>query len=224
MPRRVGEFKGFGRIETINAEVNAGRSLSIGEVISTSSNVYAKKKEPYAWSWALCLFLENHPDYQQAFHKLKNQTESRGFKSVFEKELGSDRQKLLAEWELFIRDLGYGYDFERARIDFRANQKIIASSEFEATVTIDASKGWQATGITVLPDVQYTFRAEGETTLATNPKPWKSTPDGISFRYFRNAPLGLLQAVVYRPNSSADRTSGLVFRYVAIWFQSYCSV
>lgn len=40
--------------------------------------------------------------------------------------------------------------------------------------------------------LKYRMTAAGQFELAAEPKPWISEPQGISFRYFDGAPLGLL--------------------------------
>ncbi|MDF1743521.1 MAG: hypothetical protein P1V19_07475 [Gimesia sp.] len=52
----------------------------------------------------------------------------------------------------------------------------------------------------------YDVVADGTFILAKKPKPWESTADGISFRYFKGQPLGRLMMMI-RPKSGAGSSS-----------------
>lgn len=209
MPQAADEFDGFGRIETIRDELEQGRSLNIKQVMATSWTQFARKKEPYAWSWALCLFLENHPRYRDAFHKLKNEIEAKGFRTAIDQYFTPLKPQIGEEWELFVRDLVPGYDFERAQVEYELRNRV-SEDKGKITVSVDASRGWQSTGITVVPNMDYQIQASGETVLSRNPKQWISSADGISIQYAHGAPLGHLQGIVcYRDSAIQGDSSGV---------------
>ena len=104
------------------------------------------KNEPYAWSWAAAMFLDNHPLSQKAFRKLKDSggDHSPDFSRRFLKELEVDWPAISEDWQLFVVNADYGYDVARAAITRKA--EVMAMPAAGATLTISADRGWQSTG------------------------------------------------------------------------------
>jgi hypothetical protein len=65
-----------------------------------------------------------------------------------------------------------------------------------ARATIAADRGWQSTGFRVEEDKTYLLTAEGRYTVAEEPRPWPCEPDGVTIRYAKGHPLGVLLAGV----------------------------
>ena len=61
---------------------------------------------------------------------------------------------------------------------------------------IDAARGWQSSGIRVEPDTPYRIEARGRYQIARQPKPWWCEPGGVTIRYHRGQPAGMLLAAV----------------------------
>jgi hypothetical protein len=111
-----------------------------------------------------------------------------------------DARRLGEEWQVFIGELAHGYDFERTRLDF-APAKVTPDVSKPANASIAADRGWQNTGLRLESGKRYKLTATGPYTLANAPKPWTSEPGGVTIRYHRGLPLGILLAVI-RPEES----------------------
>lgn len=205
LPHRKEEFAGLGRITAIETEVAAGRLRTLAEVLNLVPDDYIKV-DGYAWSWALCLFLDAHPSYRERFRTLGAHAVGTGFSDAFIAAYADDLPELWTEWALFANSLQHGYDLERAAIDFHQGESLAAGAD--STCEIRADRGWQSSGIMLEEGKKYRIAAEGEFTLAQEPKPWVSEPQGITFRYFKGEPLGMLQAAVQRHD--ADERPGPV--------------
>ena len=187
MPTSEREFAGFARIMTIREEVAQGKFLSI-PVIRALKPAEFLSVHHYAWSWALCIFLDQTPRYQERFQTLGRLYQGSQFARMFDQSFAGDQRDLATEWALFAGNLMYGYDTARAAIDFRTGSEL----KDERTVQIEANRGWQSSGILVEKGRVYKIAATGRFTLADQPKPWVSEPQGISFRYFDGRPIGTL--------------------------------
>lgn len=193
MPTSRNDFTGFGRILIIRKDVAANRSREISAVLSLESAEFVSP-DPYAWSWALCAFLDGTPRYRDRFRKLSLCTRGHQFRREFAKLFGPDERDLVTEWNLFLTNLQYGYDIQRAAIDFQVGESL-TDGQPERIVKIVADRGWQSSGIRMTRGMLYDVAAEGRFTLTTGDeqtKPWESEPQGISFRYFDGQPLGRL--------------------------------
>lgn len=193
MPSSRNEFTGFGRILIIRNDVAAHRSRAIPAVLSLESAEF-NSPNPYAWSWALCAFLDGTPRYQDRFRKLSLFTRGNQFQREFSSVFAADERDLVTEWNLFLANLQYGYDIQRAAIDFRAGE-VLSTDRPEQIVEVKAARGWQSSGVLMTKGINYELTAHGRFTLANgdeNKQPWESEPQGISFRYFNGLPLGTL--------------------------------
>jgi hypothetical protein len=166
--------------------------------------------EPYAWSWAVCHFLDQHPRYSARFRELGKHQQPRAFATALERFLIEEGRDLATEWMLFITNLQYGYDVPRAAITFQPGTPWENAESRQVEVAAD--RGWQSTAILLEANRDYEITATGQFTLAQQPRPWISEANGISFRYFGGIPLGKLLAWV-RPQDGPDET---MLRVVAI--------
>jgi hypothetical protein len=194
-PDDPNEEVGFGRVEMIQRAIANGEGLTIDEVWSLGDAAFSKsREEPYAWSWAACCFLDTHPAYRDRFRQLGPLSHGGDFNRTFRELFRSDLERLRCEWRLFVRSIEYGYDIERAAIDFAAGQLLAAGQTAE--VTVQADRGWQCSGVAVAAGTEYGVSAAGEVVLATEPKPWVTHPDGVTIRYSGGLPLGRLTGVI----------------------------
>ena len=183
----------WGRIRLVQGDVAEGRLLTLADIDHFVPSDYLKD-EPYAWSWALCKFLDTHPRYRDDFRELGRHTEGTQFPATFERLFGPKFADLQEEWLLFAHGLCYGDDIERAAIDFKAGQPLAAGKSQK--IEVESDRGWQSSGIAVVKGRRYAFSASGRFTLAREPKPWISEPQGVSIRYFNGRPLGRLIGTV----------------------------
>ena len=111
------------------------------------------------------------------------------------------------DWQVFVANLDYGYDFQRMNVEFAAGTPLPAT---EANATIAADRGWQSSGLQLVAGQKYRLRASGRYRVAQEPRVWESEPGGVTIRYYRGKPLGILLAAVRDDDPSATAASGLV--------------
>ncbi len=200
MPHNKEDFGGLGRISLIEEGVRAAPPKSILEVMQFGPADFVSNNSAYAWSWALCQFFDKHPHYAKPFRELPRYMQGTQFSHKIQQLIDDEFYEINDAWLIFARNLRPGYDFERASVTFAPGLPIDADAP--AVATIAGDRGWQSSGMQVEEGSTYEMRAEGIFTLAEQPKPWKSTADGISFRYFKGQPLGRLLMMI-RPESGA---------------------
>lgn len=206
MPDDRERFAGQGRITMVANLVADGQRKTLQDVARLRSRDFLKN-DGYAWAWALCKFLDTHPRDRDRFRQLGKHMTDGQFQTVLLQLFEPDLPDRETEWQLFIASIQYGYDIERAAIDFRPGTPLPMTSE-PATREIATDRGWQSSGVLVEAGKFYHLSATGEFTLADVPKPWISEPQGISFRYFDGMPLGILLAAI-RGDASDNTTSML---------------
>ncbi|WP_166820430.1 DUF1570 domain-containing protein [Thalassoroseus pseudoceratinae] len=200
MPHNKDDFAGLGRIPLIQQSIENGVYLNLGDVLELTPNDFLKN-EAYAWSWALCYWLDHHPEYFARFQELGRTRSRPEFQNQFEKVFQSDVDDMTMGWGLFVNGLMEGYDVPRASVVETPAEPLPTAGQ--ASIPVRADRGWQATGVEVKRGVSYDIRASGQVTLAQEPKPWVSEPGGITFDYFDGLPLGQLLLAV------RDDTAGL---------------
>lgn len=219
MPHDRERFVGFGRIEMIREAVEEGRLLSVTEVVRlTDADFVASRTEPYAWSWALCKFLDQHPRYRERFRQLAPHLVGYDFDRLHHELFAPDLPILAVEWELFVRNIEYGYDIPRAAIDFLRGEPLPPGAAIAADVRADA--GWQASGIWVEEGQPYELQADGEVVLAGQPKPWISQPHGISIRYSQGKPIGRLVAAIQSESPPGPNGEGALWHVIDVGTES----
>ncbi len=191
LPEEADDVEGWGRIAAIRKECAEKSSLTVAGVYLLPAEKFFKP-EAYAWSWGLCYFLDSHPRYAKPFRKLGRHLHDGEFDRKFREAFSGEQRNLSTEWTLFEHQVQPGYDARRAAVDFLQG-KSLAEGE-SRTSTILAARGWQDVGLNVEAGQTLELSAQGQFTLANDPSPWISEPQGISFRYFNGMPLGRLVA------------------------------
>lgn len=194
MPTSPEEFAGAGRITAVRNDFAAGKAMSITDILDLKP-VEFLKTEQYAWSWALCTFLDSHPRYQERFRRMGGYLQRNAFPTEFYRQFNADSRDLATEWTLFAQNLQYGYDARQAAIEFQPGKELIDQRPTHE-VQVLADRGWQSSGVLVQQGERYEVTATGRFELASAPKPWISEPQGISFRYFDGKPIGMLLGCV----------------------------
>jgi len=197
IPASAEVSQGFGRIEMIRAECNAGKALAAADVLLLGTKEFSESRTtPYAWSWALCTFLATHPITAEDYRHVCHQWETEEFLRAFEGFRRKHDTVIESDWELFRESLCYGFDLPRGAtvrgevtpLDPGANRD----------VQVQAAHGWQSTGINVLKGQSVQITPTGRVTLAQTTKPWLSEPQGISIRYSEGKPIGRLLGAILR--------------------------
>ncbi len=213
MPDSSDRCPGWSRVSVLQEEIAAGKLPTVDEISAYEFDDYAKLP-PYAWSWALCHFLNTHPRYQPPFRELAKQVMNGGFKEVSKKLFLPLRSDLCDEWLLFASQIQYAHDIERSAIDFQPGVELAASGK-PAAATISADRGWQSSRVKLIAGKTYRVKATGRFTLAKTTKPWISEPQGISIRYFAGQPIGRLLGMI-RPEPTADAANRDILKLIPL--------
>ena len=191
LPGSDNEVPGWSRIPSIRRDIAAGKALTLSGVEQLSDPDYLHP-QAYAWAWALCNFLDSHPRFQASFRNLSQHLRDGQFvdrcRDLF------TAPHITTDWQLFVQHLQYGYNLTQAMPDLPAQNDPPVSQPH--TVTLLANRGWQDSGVTVEAGTPYEITATGQFTLADQPKPWISEPQGITIEYFDGQPLGKLMACI----------------------------
>jgi hypothetical protein len=202
-PARAAEVPKLGRIEIVQSDFKRGQAKYLAQVLALKNQAYLDNG-PYAWSWAAAAFLYGHPAYRARFQSLLKRPAYGDFNETLKQAYERDAQPLAEEWQVFVSELSHGYDFERTRLDFLPGQPLTTGTNFKLEVAAD--RGWQNSGLRLDAGKRYRVVASGQYTLADVPKPWVSEPNGVTIRYHRGLPLGIVLAVV-RPDEAGQAPS-----------------
>jgi len=171
-----------------------------------------RETEPYAWCWAAATLLDRHPDYRDRFRQLYGWVNRPDFADRFVDLIGDDWDALAEEWRVFVINLEYGYDVPKTALDFTPGRPISGSG---AEITVAADRGWQNSGLRLEAGTTYRLTARGRYQVADKPRVWWCEPGGVSIRYYRGLPLGILSAAV-RPDEAPEDGPRPLVRPVAI--------
>jgi len=214
MPDSSDRCPGWSRVSVLQDEIAAGRLPGVDQILAYKFDDYAQLP-PYAWSWALCHFLNTHPKYQPPFRELAKRMMDGGFQDLVETLLiqphGAD---LRDEWLLFASQIQYAHDIEHSAIKFRQGKDLPATGK-SPTVEISATHGWQSSHVKLPAGKKYRVQATGRFILATTTKPWISEPQGISIRYFAGQPLGRLMGTI-RPEPAASSDNRDILKLIPL--------
>jgi len=190
-PHDIETFGGLGWIRLIHEDIRE-TGLRLPEAVVGQRPNDFRKYNAYAWSWALCAFLDGHPRYHERFQKIGTIVTGRN-DAAFELQqvFKADWTELTEEWLVYVGNICYGYDIERTTLDLRPGKPLV-----RAELDVAADRGWQSSGILVEPGKTYEIHADGKTVLAQNPRPWVSEAQGVSIRYHAGRPLGMLVAAI----------------------------
>ena len=194
-PRNRKEVPKLGRLEIVQEAIENGRTKSLGDIAQYGATAH-RENEPYAWCWAAAAFLDGHPRYQQRFRELPAYASRQDFMSQFNQAYQSDVALLDEEWQVYLANLDYAYDFARMQLTLEQGAPLTATTE---SVDVPADRGWQSSGIELEAGKKYRLQASGQFQVANRGKPWISEAGGVTIRYVHGQPLGLLLAVV-RPD------------------------
>jgi hypothetical protein len=196
-PAKPTDVPKLGRIEIVQAEAKRGAQKNFADVLALENRHYLKN-EPYAWSWAAAAFLYGHPAYRDRFRAIMKQPVHGDLNGQLKGAYAADAQDLAEEWRVFVCELSHGYDFERTRLNLTPARAMV-KPDTPVNVVVAADRGWQNTGLRLDGGQGYKLTATGQFTLANEPKPWVSEPGGVTIRYCRGLPLGILLAAI-RPD------------------------
>lgn len=200
----------WGRLKLIAQRREAGKSLSIQSVMRYPNRL-TDRVEPYAWSWAAVTLLDMYPEYRRVLiaAAARGRDQSAEFTRTLYKQLYDQWPVLQTRWRIFIDGFDYGYDVSRNRVELDDDAPLWegqASGEAgPLTVRVAANRGWQSAGVRIPAGITLRITAEGRYTLGDDPAPWICEPQGVTIRYHRGRPLGMVLVTVVptKPSSVA---------------------
>ncbi|MDR1479963.1 MAG: DUF1570 domain-containing protein [Planctomycetaceae bacterium] len=213
-PNDTKSVLGLGRVETIQRLIERLDNKSDKNTVDISGLDYlfslgesvqgVDQVDLYSVCWGLVMFCDNHPRYRAAFRRLVFRlSESRvDFRerlialiaSESKTDLLTTRFRFEADWNDFKKNICYGYDFERAIIDFQAPPINVTKNNKDIVIRVD--RGWQNSGLVLEVGKRYKLTATGRFQVADKPDIWWSEPNGITIRYNQKMPIGKLQAMI----------------------------
>jgi hypothetical protein len=196
-PADKAETPMWGRIKQIKDDCAARRARPLEMVFQYAWPAHSEV-EPYAWCWAAAALLDRHPRYRERFRQLVPLVRQEDFTARFRQMLAPDWAELGEQWQVFVTELEYGYDVARAAIEFVPGEPLPAAG---GKATVEAARGWQSSRLRLEPGKTYRLRAAGRYQVADRPQVWWCEPGGVSIRYYRGQPLGILLAAV-RPDEA----------------------
>jgi hypothetical protein len=205
-PRRREEVPLWGRIKLVKQDFAAGRGRFLSQVFDTPLEAH-QRVEAYGWCWGAAALLDGHPRYQARFRQAVPLTTTDNFAEQFRALYEEDWQELSEEWQLFVANLEYGYDLQRAAVDFKPGLPVPPGG---TTATIAADRGWQSSSVRLVAGASYRVRAKGKYQVARAPQIWWAEPGGVSIRYYQGRPVGMLLAAVRYDDRQPDEPSGLL--------------
>jgi hypothetical protein len=188
MPDRASDVEQLGRIERLRELWSAGRSPGFGDVLETSADRH-QDISAYASSWAIVAFLAGHPASARAFAALERGPLDATLNDRLAAMPAYDPARAARDFDAFIDDLDYGYDFARSAIDWSPGRTLGPSARIE----VEADRGWQNSGLALEGGRSYDLEATGRCLLGTvGDARIESEADGISLDWYRGRPLGRL--------------------------------
>jgi hypothetical protein len=195
----------WGRIKIIRDGYDARQAKTLRGVLQYGPQAH-RETEPYAWCWAAATLLDRHPHYAQRFRHMTKLVRQADFNDQFLRAVGDDWDALAEEWQVFIDGLEYGTDVARTAIDFTPGKPLNG----RAKVAVAADRGWQNSGLRLEAGATYQLRASGRYQVADKPRPWPCEPNGVSIRYYKGRPLGILLAAVHPDGPPPSGPSPLI--------------
>lgn len=197
----------WGRIRLIRDDLRSGQAPTLDQILRYSNSQH-QQVEPYAWSWAAYLFFFRHPKYQEFFKQLShNELDySYSLNGKLESQFKNQWSEIQISWQTFIRELDYGFDFERAVQPINASAtKNLANSI--ATIEIASDTGWQFSGLEVATNDVIDFDATGRIAFANVGKVvLEAESAGVTLEYVNGYPRGALLGMIVPRNISVAPT------------------
>ena len=203
LPDRTSDVDQLGRIEKIRSLRRANAMPGLADVFATPPTDH-RDIAAYAASWAAVACLARHGAHATAFAACEREPLDAEFHDRLAATPGWDADRAARDFDAFTDELDYGYDFARSAIDWAPGR----SPGGRERTSVDATRGWQNSGLALTAGASYAMTASGTVRIGTLPAtadaaatPLESEADGISLRWYRGRPAGRLLAAqwVERP-------------------------
>jgi hypothetical protein len=211
LPSSREEVPLWGRVRIVQDAVAEHRAKHLGDVLAFDGQSHGRN-EPYGWCWTLATLLERDPRYHDRFRRLAAGLADPAGVFDFQRLFLPDAAELAEQWQLTVVDLDYGYDFPRASVEFAAGKPLPAEG---TEVSVAAERGWQSARVEVRAGQRYRLEATGRYQVANQGKPWPCEPGGVSIRYYKGRPVGMLLAAV-RPDRPRPGDPSMLLRPIVV--------
>ena len=193
MPASRDEVPYWGRIKILRSEFAAERALMLADVVRLD-NADFLENTAYGWSWGAAAYLDGHPKARRIFRRLRNHVNdsSMRFTRLLETELAPQLREFDEQWQLFVVNADYGYDFAAESVMYGAGRPLEAPRQ----VRLRTDRGWQSSGVRVEAGQVYLIRGEGQYKIQQKPETMWCESGGVTIRYYRGMPLGVLMGSV----------------------------
>jgi hypothetical protein len=208
MPRSREEVPLWGRTKILRDAWAAGKAKMPEEILSFGGTAH-RETEAYAWSWALCLFLSEHPTSKAAFAGMSAHVGdfAGDFTARLREELKEEWPTLEADWTLLAAEMDYGYDVA-ANVPVRRNASPLDGLR---TIELSTDRGWQSTGAVLTAGETYKLVSQGAASVTAEETPIDFGPTGVTLWYFEGRPYGEVQyAIVDEGEPLAGQPSPLL--------------
>jgi hypothetical protein len=205
-PRSRDEVSKWGRIEIVQTALAKRQALTLGKIFGYDSRAH-QDNDAYGWCWAAAAFFDRTPRYHDQFWKLAEWAGRPDFDREAQRILEANPTQLAEDWQLYVANLDYGYDFARMQVPLEIGQPLTADGKHLA---IAADRFWQPSGVHVERGDSVRIRAKGRYQLADGAKPWISEPNGVTIRYYQGRPLGMLLMAVRADALAPQDATGLI--------------
>lgn len=196
----------WGRFKIINQRRDEHVVPAIETILGQRNALYAEV-EPYVWSWSAAVLMTMYPEYRSALTAASKRVVDRSsnFALAFRGDLESEWPALRTRWQLLMEDFDYGYDIARNRADWKMPDLDWTGSI--RSMKIAANRGWHSAGVKIPAGAEIQVKATGRYSLGNQPRPWICEPPGVTVRYHRGHPLGMVLAALV---PIADGENGVV--------------
>jgi hypothetical protein len=190
IPLAADDVEQLGRIEAVRELREQHLTPSLTDVFALAGSEHGRIRD-YASSWAVTVFLAEHPRYRDAFRLAEAGPLDGRFNQRLHDTAGFDAELASRDFDAFTDDLDYGYDLEQMAVDWSAGEPL----QGVVQRTVDPSRGWQNTGVTVEQGAQVRFQTRGRSELgrlAGIEVDLTSEGQGITVDWYRGRPIGRL--------------------------------
>jgi hypothetical protein len=198
IPGSKEEFAYWGRLKIIRRAQQVRDVPAIIDIVQYGRQAHLQV-EPYAWCWALAVFLDREPATQRSFRRFAKTGADADFSAKFRLEHSSRWRVLEQQWQGFVADMEYGFSPNRT---IPKLHKPRAWND-QVQVAITADHAWQATGIQLVAGQKYRIQSTSRYQIGDTPSPWWCEPQGVTIDYYRHRPLGMLLAALVNDTTVA---------------------
>lgn len=193
IPDSKEKFSYWGRLKIVRTAQQECDIPSMIEIMHYDSQAHLKV-EPYAWCWALAVFLDHHTATRQSFRQFAQDgnDQTQKFSSRFYRKHRDRWVALEQQWHGFAADMEYGLSPELTIPRLRGSRPL----EDQMVVVIVANHTWQATGVRLTAGQTVRIQSASRYQVGNTPSPWWCEPQGITIEYYRHRPLGMLLAAL----------------------------